>query len=111
MAGYTIHVREGLSPKEIGRAAELGPSEVLAEAPLTDLAQSAGFSVILNDDVTPDFGSTCEAIVRARIELEECLRSEEGDIVFEEEQAKKGSMLQGISEGLLQRSLLVLSRA
>ena len=53
------------------------------------------------------FRATCEAIIRARTELEDALRVEEGHEVHEEEQQEKRSMLEGIDEGLLLRSLIV----
>lgn len=77
---------------------------------MRDLFGQAGFRVTLEEDVTEDFRVTCEAIVRARRELEAELRGEEGDAVFEDELEKKMSTLQGASEGLLQRSLLVASK-
>lgn len=110
IAGYTICVPGGLTGAQRRRASELGPGEVLAEAPLRDLFGQAGFRVTLEEDVTEDFRVTCEAIVRARRELEAELRGEEGDAVFEDELEKKMSTLQGASEGLLQRSLLVASK-
>ncbi len=69
--------------------------------------RSAGFSVIRQEDVTAGFRATCEAMIRARTELEDALRVEEGHEVYEEEQHKKRSMLEGIDEGLLLRSLIV----
>jgi len=111
IAGYAIHVPPGLSEAQARRAAELGPSEVLAESPIGDLLREAGFRVIVDEDVTEDFQATCEAILRARRDLEEELRGEEGDVVFEEELEKKALTLQGISEDLLRRSLLVASKS
>ncbi len=107
IAGYTIHTPDGLSRGDKQRAAELGPSEVGAAAPLEDLARSAGLSVMLQEDVTAGFRATCDAIIQARTQLEDALCVEEGHEVYEEEQQKKRSMLGGIDEGLLFRSLLV----
>ena len=110
IAGYVIHTPDGLSRGDKRRASELGPSDVVAAAPLEDLARSAGLSVMLQEDVTAGFRATCEAMTRARTELEDALRVEEGHEVYEEEQQKKRSILKGIDEGLLLRSLIVAVR-
>ncbi len=107
IAGYVIHTPQGLRREDECRAAELGPSAVAAPALPEDLAESVGFSVMQLEDVTARFRTTCEAIVRARTELEHALRAEEGDEGYEEEQQDKRDMLQGIDEGLLRRSLIV----
>ena len=107
IAGYVIHTPQGLRREGECRAAELGPSPVAAPALPEDLARSVGFSVIRREDVTARFRTTCEAIVRARTELEDALRAEEGDEGYEEEQQDKRGMLQGIDEGLLRRLLIV----
>ena len=107
IAGYTIHTPNGLSRGDKRRASELGPSDVVAAAPLEDLARSVGLSVVLQEDVTAGFRATDEAMIRARTELEDALRVEEGHEVYEEEQQKKRSMLKGIDEDLLLRSLIV----
>ncbi len=111
IAGYAIHAPPGLSEPQRRRASKLGPGEVLAESPIGNLLREAGFRVIVDEDVTDDFQATCVAILQARRELEEELRGAEGDVVFEEELEKKSLLLQGISEGLLRRSLSVASRS
>ncbi len=110
MAGYVIHTPKGLSATAQRRANELGPSATAAAASPDDLARSVGFSVILVEDVTPLFRTTCEAILRARGEVEDELRVAEGPHAFEEEQQKKRRMLEGIDEGLLLRSLVVAGK-
>ncbi len=76
-----------------------------------DLLRETGFRVIVDEDVTDDFQATCVAILQARRDLEDELRGEEGDVVFEEELETKALTLQGISEDLLRRSLLVASKS
>ena len=110
IAGYTIHTPTGLSRDDAKRASELGPSEVLADSAPCDLLRAAGFKVLLEEDVTADFKSTCEAMLGARHQLEDELRAEEGDALFEEEQQKKLHMIEGVSRGLLRRSLHVASK-
>ncbi len=111
MAGYVIHTPVGLSQRDMAKAGELGPSDVAAAISPVDLARSAGLSVVRQEDVTSDFRITCETILRARSELGEALRAEEGPETFEEEQQKKCSMLLGIDQGLLLRSLIVAEKA
>jgi hypothetical protein len=111
IAGYSIHAPPGLTEAQANRASEFGPSEVHAVSRHGDLFREAGFRVTVDEDVTEDFQATCEAIIQARHDLEDELRGLEGDVVFEEELNKKALTLQGISEGLLRRSLLVASRS
>ncbi len=91
-------------------AAELGPSEVLAPASFEALTQAAGLTIVLTEDVTEAFRSTCAALAAARRSLENELRIDEGDDFYEEERRKKDAMLQGIDEGILRRSLVVASK-
>lgn len=105
-----IKTPQGLSEGEAKRASELGPSEVHSDAPLEDLMREAGFRVLVDMDVTAQFGATSAAILRAMRELESDWRDEEGDALFEEEYEGKTQTLEGISEGLLYRSLIVASR-
>ncbi len=67
--------------------------------------------VIVDEDVTDAFHETLEAFRVAMDELEDDLRREEGDAVFEEGQERQTNMVQGVSEGLLRRSLLVAVKA
>jgi hypothetical protein len=67
--------------------------------------------VIVDEDVTDAFHETLEAFGVAMDELEDDLRREEGDAVFEEWQERQTNMAQGVSEGLLRRSLLVAVKA
>ena len=111
IAGYVIHTPVGLSQRDMVTAGELGPSEVAAAMSIADMARSAGLSVVRQEDVTSDFRITCVSFLRARSELEEGLRVEEGPEAFEEEQQSKRSMLLGIDRGLLLRSLIVAEKA
>ncbi len=110
MAGYVIHTPVGLSQRDMVTAGELGPSDVAAAISIADLAESAGFSVVRQEDVTSEFRITCESILRARSELEEALRAEEGPEAFEEEQRKQHDMLLGIDRRLLLRCLIVAEK-
>lgn len=108
IAGYVIHTPTGLRASNEIRAAELGPSDVTSLALVKELACSAGLTIIAHKDVTEIFHNTCKAILEAREKLEKKLWAEEGDKVYEEEQGRKLSMLTGINEGLLYRSLIIV---
>ena len=84
MAGYTIHTPAGLSPSKQMKASELGPSDVASSQLPEELALAAGMSVVVKEDVTELFRFTCQAVLRARENYEDTLRSEEGDEMYDE---------------------------
>ena len=110
VAGYVIHVPVGLTEAQERRAADLGPPDVAASASPEVLAQTAGLGIVLREDVTDAFRSTCAALSAARRDLENELRADEGDDFYEEERRKKSAMLLGIDEGILCRSLVVANK-
>ena len=107
IAGYVIHTSGGLTPAQVVRASELGPTQVRALNPPAELMREAGFCLLVVSDVTENFRATCAALLQARQQLAQELRAEEGNESFEDELHAKTSMLEGIDEGLLQRSLVV----
>ena len=107
IASYIIHTSGNLTPAQVIRASELGPTHVTAPAPPAELMREAGFAMLAVNDVTENFRATCTALLQARQQLAHELRAEEGDESFEDELHAKTSMLEGIDEGLLQRSLVV----
>jgi hypothetical protein len=107
IAGYTIHAAEDLGAAERALAAELGPMAVNADRSPADLLRAAGFHLLIEEDVTATFQATAEAFWRAREDLADTLRLEEGDVRFEEEQQSTQAVLDGIARGLLRRSLHV----
>ena len=107
IAGYTIHVAPGLDPDGARSAAECGPSEVMTDVPYEELFGTAGFRMVLSEDVTTEFEATCRAIFTAREDREAALRTAEGDTLFEEEQENKARLIEGLSTGVLKRSLHV----
>ena len=106
IAGYTIHTRGGLTQTEEARASRLGPAEVNGSPP-AELALAVGFSLVAVEDQTDAYEAACEALLRARMELEGTLRAAEGDSAYEDAVSDRKGMLQGIAEGLLHRSLIV----
>ena len=107
IAGYVIHTSGSLTPAQVIRASELGPTQVTAPSPPAELMREAGFGVLAVSDVTENFRATCTALLQARQRMAQELRAEEGDESFEDELQAKKSMLEGIDERLLQRSLVV----
>lgn len=110
VAGYVIHTPPGLGQDDARRAAELGPSEVVAPVSPAEQATAHGFEVLVDRDVTADFQDTCEAILEAWDDLAAELAKELGPAVVEEERLKKLHMIEGIRSGLLARSLLVVRK-
>lgn len=107
MGGYVIHTPTDLSAKDRALAVDYGPSQVTAPSSYEEMLVESGFSGVERLDVTDIFLKTCQSLFRARVNLEDDLRKEEGDDVFEEEQQKKLNMAKGIEMGLLRRSLLI----
>ena len=88
----------------------MGPSDVEVPTSPEALIQTAGLTVVVMEDVTDAFRSTCGALAAVRSDLEGELRADEGDDFYEEERRKKDAMLQGIEEGILCRSLVVANK-
>ncbi len=107
IGGYVIHTPPDLTPAAAQWAAELGPTDVASPHSPAELLALAGMTVIEEDDVTDLFRATCENILKAQKELEDELRAEKGDEIYEEEVQEAHKMITGIDEGLLLRSLTV----
>ena len=105
VVGFSIHTPPSLTPVQEERATELGPSLVCGCESPQELIGEAGFSGLEVIDVTARFRRTCSAWLAAMKELGPQLRRELGDEDFEDELDQKESMLTGIDEGLLRRSL------
>lgn len=107
LVGLSIHTPKSLTSAQEERATELGPSLVSGCGSPQELIGAAGFSQLQVTDVTGRFRQTCSAWLTAMRELESQLRRELGDEDFEDELDQKESMLKGIDEGLLLRSLII----
>ena len=66
LAVATIEIADGLGPMGRARALELGPADVDAEASLRELVRRAGFEILAERDVTPDFRRTLVRRLGAR---------------------------------------------
>ena len=110
MAGYVIHTPAGLTATAAIEASALGPSDVCADALPDALARDAGLTVLEYVDVTDEFYRTCCAFRDGIMALESPLRAAEGDEAYEDERARKVSMIEGIERDLLRRCLLVVMK-
>ena len=111
IAGYVIHTPGGLSAADERRASELGPDAVIGPALPEDLVRQAGFSRVVRTDVTRQFKATVEASRRAARQWEAELRAEQGDEEYTAGCERGKTMLIGIREGLLRRSLVTAIRS
>ena len=106
LAGFVIHTPAGLSPAAEQRASELGPDAVVGTASPEDLTRESGFSNVARTDVTHQFRATVEAMLDAASRWESELRAEQGDEEYVAGCERGNSILTGIREGLLLRSLV-----
>ncbi len=107
MVGYVIHTPPDLSAAAGARAAELGPSKIVASESYATLLDRVGFSRVSEEDVTTAFAQTAAALLEAREALVDVLRAEEGEEIYQEEYSKLRDMVLGIDEGLVRRALIV----
>lgn len=110
LAVLAIETGAGLSTHQELRAADLGPSQVRADAPLVELARMVGFTTRVVEDVTSAFRVTVTSMSSVLYAHEEKLRDLDGDEAFEEQLAQKAQMLEGIDAGLLVRTLVIADR-
>ena len=101
-----IHVAAGLSSKDYSRAVELGPSEIGSREDPARLHQLAGFAEVEQVDTTDQWLATTSSLIRVRDHHEKGLRLAEGDDAFEQEQAKKRGLVEGMTAGILRRCLV-----
>lgn len=106
IAGYVIHVASGISSRDYARAVELGPSEVGAQEDPGPLHELADFVEVRQIDTTDQWLDTTSSFIEARERHESGLRLAEGDKAYEEEQAKKRGLVEGMRAGLLRRCLV-----
>lgn len=110
MVALAIETESGLSADELELAAELGPSEVAAEAELPVLAERAGLEVVAREDLTASFEKVLLALRRGLAEAESELRSAEGDVEYDYELGRRRSMMEAVRRGLIRRTMVVARR-
>jgi len=101
-----IHVAPGLAMRDYERAVQLGPSEIGAREDPGPLHELAGFVEVRQIDTTDAWLETTSSFITARERHEEGLRLAEGDQAYEEEQAKKRGLVEGMTAGILRRCLV-----
>ncbi len=111
MAYYVIHVTPDLSPRDYRRAAKYGPREVRSRRDPVTLLETAGFVDVVQIDLTEEFLRTSRAFLDVTRRYSAQLRQQEGDAVFEEEEAKSLRYIEAIEAGLLRRSMMVGTKA
>lgn len=110
MVASVIETGRGLGAEELELAAELGPSEVVADAELEVLAEQAGLEVVAREDLTESFQEVLFALWSALLESESELRSAEGDVEYDYEVARRRSMMDAVRRGLIRRTMVVAAR-
>lgn len=110
MVALVIETGSGLGDEELELAAELGPSEVRAEAELPVLAERADFEVVAREDLTASFEEVLLALWRGLAEAESELRSAEGDVEYDYELGRRRSMMEAVRRGLIRRTMVVARR-
>jgi hypothetical protein len=109
-AYFTIFPAPELSKRDHRRAVLLGPRAVRSSKDQADLLEAAGFVQIEVMDMTQDFLETARRWLTHASELDGELRSALGDVLFDEQQADRRSLITAVEEGLLCRALFVGTR-
>lgn len=103
----TISIAPGLSVREHRQAVRAGPPAVRTRGDHGTMLLSAGFAVVEEKDVTPDYLTVVRAWLREASARADALRAVHGDRVFEERQRDRRLHVAAVERGLLRRSLFV----
>ena len=110
MAFTTILVAPGLDATQHRRAVSAGPWQVLARRPYPELVEQAGFTDVVDVDVTEDYGRIQAAWLDATEAPADEVRQLTSDVEFRDAQADRRRARAAIEEGLLRRSLITAIR-
>ena len=111
LAFYTIFIAAGLSDADYRRAARAGPHAVRARrADHQDLLLAAGFTDIVETDLTDEFLRTARAWYRGREQHFTQLAAAEGEASVKQKQADSRAQIKAIEAGLLRRALFLARR-
>ncbi len=111
IAFYTIFVAPRLSAADRRRVLALNdPPEVASRAGHSELLRTAGFVDVEETDETEHFLCTARGWYEARERHAAELLRLEGEMEFEEGQARRRAKLKVIEAGLLRRALFVAKR-
>jgi cyclopropane fatty-acyl-phospholipid synthase-like methyltransferase len=110
MAFTTILVAPGLDATEHRRAVRAGPWQVLARRPYPELVEQAGFTDVVDVDVSEDYGRIQAAWLGATEARADEVRRLLTDAEFRTAQSDRRRARAAIEEGLLRRSLITATR-
>jgi len=107
VASVVIEPAPQLDRRQLERAVEVGPGNMTADRALEDMTREVGFLPLVIEDWTSELELTLRRSLKELVAREPELRTGEGDDVFEHEVSKKADLLEGVSAGLLRRTLVV----
>lgn len=110
MAFTTILVAPGLDATQHRRAVRAGPWQVLARRSYPELLEQAGFTDVIDVDVSEDYGRIQAAWLDATETRADEVRQLTSDVEFREAQSDRRRARAAIEEGLLRRSLITAAR-
>ena len=110
LAFTTILVAAGLDAAEHRRAVRAGPWQVLARRPYPELVEQAGFTNIVDIDVSEEYGRVQASWLDATEARAEEVRRITSDLEFQDAQMDRRRARAAIEEGLLRRSLITADR-
>jgi cyclopropane fatty-acyl-phospholipid synthase-like methyltransferase len=110
LAFTTIYVTPGLDTARHRRAVRAGPWQVATRRPYPELVVQAGFTDVVDIDVTEDYARTQQAWLEANESRTEDVRHLTSDAEFATAQADRRAAQAAIEEGLLRRALMTATR-
>jgi cyclopropane fatty-acyl-phospholipid synthase-like methyltransferase len=110
MAYTTIYVAPGLGRSDHRRAVSAGPWQVSARRPYGEMTEQAGFTDIVEIDVTDEYTTTQQAWLEAHEARADDVRELTSDEDFTLAQADRRLARDAIERGWLRRSIIVATR-
>ena len=110
MAYTTIYVAPGLGPSDHRRAVAAGPWHVTTRRPYGEMTAQAGFTDIVEIDVTDDYATTQQAWLEANDARAHEVRALTSEGEFAQAQADRRRARDAIAQGWLRRSIIVSTR-
>jgi cyclopropane fatty-acyl-phospholipid synthase-like methyltransferase len=110
LAFTTIHVAPDLDAARHRRAVQAGPWQVGTRRPYPELVVQAGFTDVVDIDVTEDYARTQRAWFEANESRADEVRRLTSDTEFVTAQADRRFAQAAIEDGLLRRSLITATR-
>jgi cyclopropane fatty-acyl-phospholipid synthase-like methyltransferase len=110
MAYTTIYVAPGLERSDHRRAVSAGPWQVSARRPYGEMTEQAGFTGIVEIDVTDEYATTQQAWFDAHEARADDVRTLSSEEDFALAQADRRRALDAIRRGWLRRCIIVATR-